>query len=239
MDNFHIETAQNVTIKQNVAQLSTRIGSFLIDMLIIAGYYTIIILVLNALGFSLDESLYVYYALLSLPVFFYSLLFETLMNGQTPGKYFNKIRVTKLDGSKPTFGSYLIRWMLRLIDISLASGSVALLTILLNGKGQRLGDLAAGTTVISEKKNITIHDTLLVDIPEEYKPTFSQVTLLNDNDIQTIKELYLKAKRKGNHKTILKLHLKIIALTGITTDMQPINFIDVVIKDYNYFTQQT
>lgn len=103
MDNFHIETAQNVTIKQNVAQLSTRIGSFLIDMLIIAGYYTIIILVLNALGFSLDESLYVYYALLSLPVFFYSLLFETLMNGQTPGKYFNKIRVTKLDGSKPTF----------------------------------------------------------------------------------------------------------------------------------------
>jgi len=239
MDNFQIETAQNVTIKQNVAPLSTRIGSFLIDMLIIAGYYIIIILIINALGYSLDQSLYVYYALLSLPVFFYSLFFETLMNGQTPGKYFSKIRVTKLDGSKPTFGSYLIRWMLRLIDISLASGSVALLTILLNGKGQRLGDLAAGTTVISEKKNITINDTLLVDIPEEYKPTFSQVTLLNDKDIQTIKELYLKAKRNENHKTILKLHLKIIALTGIKTEMQPINFIDIVIKDYNYFTQQT
>jgi len=239
MDNFHIETAQNVSIKQNVAQLSTRIGAFFIDMFIIAGYYIIIILIINALGFSLDESLYVYYALLSLPVFFYSLLFETLMNGQTPGKYLSKIRVTKLDGSKPTFGSYLIRWMLRLIDISLASGSVALLTILLNGKGQRLGDLAAGTTVISEKKNITIDNTLIVDIPEEYKPTFSQVTLLNDNDIQTIKELFFKAKRSGNHKTILKLHLKIIALTGINTDMQPTNFIDVVIKDYNYFTQQT
>ncbi len=239
MDNFHIETAQNIIIKQNVAPLSTRIGSFLIDMFIIAGYYIIIILIINALGFSVDESLYVFYALLSLPVFFYSLLFETLMNGQTPGKYLSKIRVTKLDGSKPTFGSYLIRWVLRLIDISLASGSVALLTILLNGKGQRLGDIAAGTTVISEKKNITIDDTLLVDIPEEYKPTFSQVTLLNDKDIQTIKELYLKAKRSGNHKTILKLHLKIIALTGIKTEMQPINFIDIIIKDYNYFTQQT
>ncbi len=238
MDNFHIETAQNVTIHQNVAPLSTRIGAFLVDMLIIAGYYLIIYLILNALGLSLNESLYVFYVLLSLPVFFYSLLFETLMNGQTPGKYVGKIRVTKLDGSKPTFGSYLIRWVLRLIDISLASGSVALLTILLNGKGQRLGDLAAGTTVISEKNTISISDTLLVDIPDEYKPTFPQVTLLNDKDIQTIKELYLKAKRNGNHNTILKLYQKIIDITEITTEMPPINFIDVVIKDYNYFTQR-
>jgi len=239
MDNFHIETAQNITIKQNVAALSTRIGAFLLDMLIIAGYYIIILLIINALGFSLDESLFVYYTLLSLPVFFYSLFFETLMNGQTPGKYLSKIRVTKLDCSKPNFSSYLIRWVLLLIDISLASGSVALLTILLNGKGQRLGDLAAGTTVISEKKNITIDDTLIVDLPEEYTPTFPQVTLLNDKDVQTIKELYLKAKRNGNHKTILKLHIKLIELTGIKTEMKPIKFIDLIIKDYNYFTQQT
>lgn len=238
MDNFHIETAQNVTIQQNVAPLSTRIGAFLLDMLLIAGYYIIILLIINALGYSLDESLYVYYALLSLPVFFYSLLFETLMNGQTPGKYLSKIRVTKIDGSKPTFGSYLIRWVLRIIDITLASGSIAILTILLNGKGQRLGDIAAGTTVILEKKNINISDTLQVDIPEYYEPKFHQVTLLSDKDIQTIKELYIKAKKSGNHKTILKLHAKIIAITGITTEMQPINFIDVVIKDYNYLTQQ-
>jgi len=238
MDNFHIETAQNVSIQQNVAPLSTRIGAFLIDMFIIAGYYLIITLIINALGFSLDESLYVFYTLLSLPVFFYSLLFETLMNGQTPGKYLSKIRVTKIDGSKPTFSSYLVRWVMRSIDITLASGSVALLTILLNGKGQRLGDLAAGTTVISEKKNITITDTLLVDIPDQYKPTFPQVTLLNDKDIQTIKELYLKSRKRGNHQTILKLHIKILDITGITTEMKPIDFIDIVIKDYNYYTQR-
>lgn len=238
MDNFQIETAQNITIKQQVAPVSTRIGAFLIDLLIIIGYYIIILLIINALGFSLDESLYVYYALLSLPVFFYSLLFETLMNGQTPGKFLTKIRVTKINGTKPTFGSYLIRWVLRLIDISLASGSVALLTILLNGKGQRLGDLAAGTTVISEKKHITLQDTLHVDIEEQYEPTYPQVTLLNDKDIQTIKELYLKARRTGNHKTILKLHLKIIAITGIKTETKPTDFIDTILKDYNFYTQQ-
>ena len=238
MDNFKIETAQNITIQQNVAPLSTRIGAFLIDMLIIGAYYFLIFLLLNALDYLDSENLYVLYIIISLPVFFYSLFFETLNNGQTPGKFFNKIRVTKIDGSKPTFGSYLIRWMLRLIDITIASGSIALLTILLNGKGQRLGDIAAGTTVISEKKIVSINNTLAVDVPDEYQPSFPQVTMLTDKDIQTIKELYLKAKRSQNHKMLLKLKLKIIEITEISTELNAPDFIEIVLKDYNYFTQQ-
>lgn len=237
MDNFQIETAQNVTINQNVAHLSTRIGSILIDWLLIIGYYVILILILNALDVDMGAQ-WALMMLLSLPVFFYNLLFEVLMNGQSPGKRFNQLRVVKLDGSKPTFGSYLLRWMLRLIDISIASGSVGLLTILLNGKGQRLGDLAAGTTVISEKKIISLQDTIITYIPDDYKPTFPQVTTLTDADIQTIKNLYTKAKKYGNHKVILKLHLKVTELLDLKTDMQPIDFIGVIIKDYNYYTQQ-
>jgi len=237
MDNFQIETAQNVRIKQHVAHLSTRIGSFLLDGLFIIIYYFIIIMVLTALDLDTTAELSIVWVLVGLPVFFYSLLFETLMNGQTPGKYINKIRVVKLDGSKPTFGSYLLRWVLRIIDISISSGSVALLTILLNGKGQRLGDLAAGTTIISERKRIHIHHTLLADLPDDYQPTFPQVTTLSDQDIQTIKELYTSAKRKGNHGVITKLHQKIISITGITTDMLPIDFIDIVLKDYFFYTQ--
>jgi len=238
MNNFQIETAQNIRIKQNVAPVSDRILAFIIDIFIIAGYYILVFLVLNSLGYKPSKSLIIVYVLLSLPVFFYNLLFEVLMNGQSPGKYFLRIRVTKIDGSKPTFGSYLIRWMLRLIDISLTSGSVALLTILLNGKGQRLGDLAANTTVISEKKRITINDTLNVDINEEYKPTFPQVTLLSDKDIQTIKSLYTVALKKRNSKAINALKEKVIALTDIKTDLRAVDFIDTIIKDYNFYTQQ-
>ena len=237
MDNFQIETAQNVTINQNVAHLSTRIGSLLIDWLFIIAYIIVISLTMNALNLELGNQ-WALGMLFGLPIFFYNLLFEVLMNGQSPGKRINQIRVVKLDGSKPTFGSYLLRWMLRLIDITLASGSVALLTILLNGKGQRLGDLAAGTTVVSEKKRITLNDTIIADIPLDYKPTFPQVTTLSDTDIQTIKSMYTKAKRSGNHKIILKLHVKVTELLELKTDMQPIDFIDVVINDYNYYTQQ-
>ncbi len=237
MDNFQIETAQNVTIYQNVAHLSTRIGSYLIDLFFIIAYVIATTMLLNALDFDIGGK-WAVMSLLGLPIFFYSLVFEVLMNGQTPGKRLNKIRVVKIDGSKPTFGSYLLRWMLKIIDVSLASGSVALLTILLNGKGQRLGDLAAETTVISEKKRITLKDTIIVDIPINYKPTFPQVTILNDTDIQSIKNLYIKAKKTGNHKIILNLHTKVTQLLDVKTDLKPINFIDIIIKDYNYYTQQ-
>ena len=236
MDNFQIETAQNVTIHQNVAHLGTRIGSYLIDGFIISIYTISIILFFDWLEIDIFQQ-WSFSLILGLPIFFYSLIFEILWDGQTPGKRYNKIRVVKLDGSKPTLDSYLLRWILRIFDISMTSGSVAMLSILLNGKGQRLGDLAAGTTVISEKKRISIDDTITADIPLNYTPTFPQVTTLTDTDIQTIKSLYNKSKRSRNSKIILKLHIKIIDLLDIKTDLQPTDFIDIIIKDYNYYTQ--
>lgn len=238
MDNFQIETAQNITINQNAAHITTRIGSYLIDLLFVVGYYIIVFYVLNALDIEPSMEYYSIYLLLGLPAFFYSLIFEVLMNGQTPGKYFNQTRVVKLDGSKPTFGAYLLRWLLRIADFGFASGAVAVLTILLNGKGQRLGDIAAGTTVISEKKRISLKDTIATDVEDDYTPTYSQVTLLSDSDIHTIKNLYKDAKAKGNHKVILKLHIKILEITNIQTKEKPMQFIDTVIKDYHYYAQQ-
>ncbi|MCH3884937.1 RDD family protein [Tenacibaculum aquimarinum] len=237
MDNFQIETAQNITLQQNAAHITTRIGSYLLDAIIIVLYIIVLIFVMGWLNIDEGFTLYVFWTIFGLPIFFYSLLFEVLLNGQTPGKIINKLRVVKLDGTKPTFGSYLLRWMLRVIDFNLASGSVAVLTILLNGKGQRLGDIAGGTTVISERKRVTLN-TLGVDVATDYKPTFPQVTTLSDSDIQTIKELYRKSKRTRNHKIILKLHVKIIEITNIKTDLQPMDFVELVIKDYNYYTQQ-
>lgn len=238
MDNFQIETAQNVSINQNIAHVTTRIGSFFIDLSIIIAYYILITFFYGFIGYKVSFNNATLHILLLLPPAFYSLIFETFMNGQTPGKYVNKIRVVKLDGSKPTLGSFIIRWFLRLIDINLFSGSVAVVTILLNGKGQRLGDLAAGTTVISERKRIYLKDAFLENIQNDYQPTFPQVTVLTDKDIRTIRSLYQDARRKRNHKVILKLSIKISDLTGIKTEMKPIEFVDLIIKDYYYYTQK-
>lgn len=237
MDEFQIETAQNISINQHVANLGTRIGAYLLDFLIIMSYVIVVSYIISSLNVMKKINIYLAYTLFMLPVFFYSLLFETLFNGQSPGKMLTNIRVVKKDGSKPTFGSFLMRWVLRFIDIQLASGAVAIFTILLNGKGQRLGDLAAGTTVITERHKISLKNTLLTDLEADYKPTYSQVTLLSDSDIQTIKNLYQKAVRRGEHNIILRLYDKIIKITDIKTEQKPFEFVETVIKDYNYFTQ--
>jgi hypothetical protein len=124
------------------------------------------------------------------------------------------------------------------VDISFSSGSIAVVTILLNGKGQRLGDLAAGTTVITEKKQLNLSQTLSMDIPDNYMPHYPQVTLLKDRDIQNIKSVYQKAKIQRNHRVIISLSEKISKILEVHPEERPEEFVQNVLRDYSFYTQQ-
>lgn len=237
MDNFQIETAQNISIEQNVAGIGERILAFLVDLVIIIAYNIMAFLILA--GIKEDSgSLMMYYIVLGIPSFLYFLVWETFWNGRSPGKALLQIKVVRKDGSRPQFSNYLVRWLLRFIDITITMGGVAVVTILLNGKGQRLGDIAGGTTVISEKKKVNIDNTLSVDLPENYQPKYPQVTVLNDFDIQEVKNIYQQARREGQHHIILSLSGKLADLMDINVDERPMDFVQRVINDYNYYTQQ-
>jgi len=236
MEEFQIETAQNVGIQQNVAHLGDRMLAYLLDSLIIFLYLVSVILLLITIDLDPGD-FWALYLLVSLPAFLYYVLLETFWDGQTIGKYTLKTRVVRIDGSKAAFANYFVRWILRIVDVVLTSGGVAVLTILIRGNGQRVGDIAAGTTVISEKRKITINDTVLKEIPSNYQPTYSQVTLFNDRDIQEIKSLYSMAKMKGQHNVIIQLHDRIVEVMQVEPKQKPIEFVATVIKDYNYYTQ--
>jgi len=237
MDNFQIETAQNISIEQNVAGIGERILAFLVDLVIIIAYNIMAFLILA--GIKEDSgSLMMYYIVLGIPSFLYFLVWETFWNGRSPGKALLQIKVVRKDGSRPQFSNYLVRWLLRFIDITITMGGVAVVTILLSGKGQRLGDIAGGTTVISEKKKVNIDNTLSVDLPENYQPKYPQVTVLNDMDIQEVKNIYQQARREGQHHIILSLSGKLADLMDINVDERPLDFVQRVINDYNYYTQQ-
>lgn len=236
MKEFQIETAQNVGIAQNVASITDRMWAYVIDTLIIYLYLFTMIMLLVFLNLDFGDT-WAIYLLVSLPAFLYYVLLETFWNGQTIGKSVMKTRVVRLDGSKPSFANYFVRWILRIVDVVMTSGGLAALVILIRGNGQRIGDIAAQTTVISEKRKTTIHDTIIRDIAPDYIPKYSQVTLFSDAEMQTIKNLYDDARRKGNHKVILKLYNKVKAVMAIDPVEQPVVFLDIVIKDYNYYTQ--
>ncbi|WP_031428352.1 RDD family protein [Flavimarina sp. Hel_I_48] len=239
MDNFQIETAQNVSIQQNVAGIGERLLGYLIDMLILGIYWVASLFSLAAFGIDSDSgNVMVFFMVMGIPTFLYFLLFETLWDGRTPGKAALKLRVVKLDGSKPGFGSFFVRWIMRIIDITLSSGGVAVFTILLNGKGQRLGDMAAGTTVINESEKVKINQTLLVNLPEDYVPKYPQVTIFSDKDMQTIKTVFDGARRNGNHNVIVKLAERLSGQMQVQPVEKPILFVDRVLRDYNFYTQQ-
>jgi uncharacterized RDD family membrane protein YckC len=145
MQTVSVRTTQNVVIDYPVASLGDRILAYFIDVLIMIAYVILLILVI---GFGEIGSPAIIISLISIPLFLYHLLFEIFMNGQSPGKRQMNIKVVRLDGTPPTIGNYIIRWLLRIIEIDLMSGAIALLTIAISGKGQRVGDIAAGTTVV-------------------------------------------------------------------------------------------
>ena len=236
MNEFQIETAQNVGINQNIANIGDRLIGYIIDTLIIYGYLLSAIILLVTLDLDMGDS-WAIYLLMSLPAFLYYVLLETFWNGKTIGKHIRKTRVVKLDGSKPSFANYSIRWLLRIIDVVITTGGCAVLTIVIKGNGQRLGDMAAGTTVISERKKVSINDTIIKELPLNYVPTYSQVTMLNDKDMQTINSLYSQARRDGNHNVILNISARLEKIMEIEAKESPIEFVAKVIKDYNYYTQ--
>ena len=240
MDNFQIETAQNVSIQQQVAGIGDRILGYLIDLLILGAYWIASIFLLSAYGLDSNSSgsINIYFMIVGIPSFLYFLLLEAFWDGRTPGKAALGLRVVKIDGSKPGFGSYFVRWLMRMVDITLTSGGVAVFTILLNGKGQRLGDIAAGTTAITERKKVRISHTILETIADDYVPKYPQVTVFTDADIQKVKTIYTEARMHSKHNVILKLSQKLAATMQITPEETPFNFVDRVLKDYNYYTQQ-
>ena len=178
------------------------------------------------------------YMIFALPVVFYSLVLESVLEGQTLGKRLVKIKVVKIDGYQAGFGDYLIRWLFRLIDISISSGVVGLIAMVVNKKVQRLGDVSAGTAVITLKNKVTISSTILEDLGEEYQPRYPLVIKLSDNDARIIKETFHSAVKTADFVILNKLTAKIEQVTGIKNDLGSTReFIQTILKDYNYYTQ--
>lgn len=240
MANLAINTTQNVNLDYKIVSVGERILGFVIDLFIFMLYLYIVELITSALDMAFSDRWTVFglQQLLFLPVMFYSLYMHILFNGRTIGKMIVKTRVVKVDGSPVHWSNYLTLWMLRILDIWMFVGCVGTLTCLFTEKRQRVGDMAAGTVVISTKNKVKISHTILEEISDDYEPKFLTVTKLTDKDARLIKETYQIAMRSNDFKTLNLLRKRVAEVIEVESELYDKQFIDTVLKDYNYFTQQ-
>tara|TARA_R110002074_G_scaffold223009_1_gene393906 strand:+ start:21571 stop:22296 length:726 start_codon:yes stop_codon:yes gene_type:complete len=240
MNNLQINTTQNVNLNYTIVSIGERIVAFFIDAFILYLYSILVNLVGDAIGYVYDDrwTQRGIVALIFLPAMFYSLFMHIIFNGRTVGKMLLKMRVVKVDGSPVHWSNYLVRWMLRLVDIWLFLGSIGILTILFSEKRQRLGDAAAGTVVISTKNKTTVSHTILEEVEDTYVPQFTNVTILTDKDIRLIKETFSIAKKSNDFKTLKALREKVDSILQTNSELYDKEYLEVVLKDYNYFTQK-
>lgn len=226
-----IRTSQNVLLEYEPASIGERILAALLDYVVIFGWFLLVFGVPSALGFQVGY-LTVFFMI---PVVGYDLLSEWLLNGRSLGKIALRIRVVMLDGSPPGLGAYLIRWLLRIIEsILFLGGIVPIITVAANGRGQRLGDIAAGTTVVRLKPAVMLEDVIIRPMAENYLVQFPDVRLLTDRDIRIVRH----AMSQGDTSALMRTANKIKEVTGIQSNLGNWEFLQTVINDYQFITTQ-
>lgn len=237
MSTVGIETAQNVVIHHEVASVGDRMVAWILDFLVKSAWFLLFTMVFFIIDLDDYESQIIYWTLVALPMSFYHLASELLMDGKSIGKSSMNIKVARLDGGQPTLGQYLLRWLIGPFDVWFYG--IGLVVILINGKGQRLGDLAAGTTVVSLKQRTKLTETLLTEVREEHQVRFPEVTRLTDAQAALVKEVVTSTKQANRWALMEEMAAKVREATGITGDgMKAMEFLQAVLRDYVHLTGQ-
>jgi len=115
---------------------------------------------------------------------------------------------------------------------------IAVIKIALTEKAQRLGDLAARTTVIRIKTSTKLQELVPLTRAENYQPTFSEVVALNDKDISLLKKVLYKRAASPDPELVQKMAAHIRKATGITSEMADLQFLNTCLADYEYYALQ-
>jgi uncharacterized RDD family membrane protein YckC len=245
---YLISTLENVDLHLELAGLGNRVLACLVDTLLTYLLVGLVIAATMAMGVFIENSplskemriitwLSVMGAsiLIAFSILFgYFIYFEAVWTGQTPGKKMLGIRVVEENGQPISVAAAFIRNLLRIIDTGFAL--IGLVVIWIEPKEKRLGDLAAGTIVIRERKQSQPHllmvniraDQPLLDAglisPAEYELTADFLSRRKELDEQA----RLRLAEQLSSYFQKKLHL---ANTGDAGD-SPESFLENLVRSY-------
>ena len=148
-----VVTGDAVVLDVQVAQLPVRAVGALIDIFIVVVAYLVGVMLWAATILQFDEALSAAILVIFtvLAIVGYPVILETATRGRSVGKIVMGLRVVSDDGGPERFRQALFRSLAGFVEIWTFLGGPAVICSLASAKGKRIGDLFAGTVVISER----------------------------------------------------------------------------------------
>lgn len=214
-DRYRIETPERIDLEYEVAGIGSRFLASLLDSIILVTL-VVLVVVFGALGLGLVLStgaaaagvvdratgVAVAYAIAGLVGFLlfwgYYVFFEIVWHGQSPGKRVVGLRVIKDGGYPIGFVDSAIRNIVRLVDFLPGYYIVGVIVMFFDRRYRRLGDLAAGTVVVKERRDLKLdslgldrQDGVAVDSgpSETVMPNLDRLT---PNDRRLLREYFVR-----------------------------------------------
>ncbi len=217
-------TPESVELEFTLAGVGSRALALLIDYLLWMVILTVLLTVFGFLYYLVAkiDGAAKWIISIQLLIFFvvyvgYFIFFETLWQGQTPGKRYAKIRVIRDDGRNAGLQQAIMRSLLRTVDDVFSLG---LILILFTKQEKRLGDLVAGTIVIQEAQNsnqeISI-DPAAQELADVLAKTGRLAALTPDNfaAVRRYLQRYPTLSKAAQLTVSENLHQEILSVTGL------------------------
>jgi len=167
-----VSTPERVSFDYQVAGLGTRAIAQLLDLLVIFGILVALVFAAGGAAVVTQNEILPDLILIIGPfviIFGYFWISEALWSGQTLGKKAFRLRAVGDRGEPLTFMQAGIRNIVRLVDFLPYGYGVGVVVLFINGKGKRLGDLAAGTIVVKDSDHVWLWQ-LPGARPQEFMP---------------------------------------------------------------------
>ncbi len=234
---IRIQTTQNVTVEYEVASVGDRILATIIDWATYLAYFGVVGVLISQGNINLGP---IGGLMMMLPVLLYPLACEVFLDGRTLGKHARDLKIVKANGARPSLGDFLLRWLLIPVDL-LPFGGIGIMSMLLTGNVQRLGDLAAGTVVVMMRARSGLRATTFaaIDAVDQYQVTFPQAAQLSDRDASIIRRLLTEGLRRGDEQLLRQTVERVQAITGIGPVAQPMPwFLGTILRDHAHLAAQ-
>jgi uncharacterized RDD family membrane protein YckC len=154
-----VATPERVSFDFQIAGLGTRAIAQILDLLIVGTVEVAILFFGFAAGTVTSSGTVtglVIIVLSFINVFGYFWVSEALWSGQTIGKKAFRLRAVGDRGEPLTFMQAGIRNIVRIVDFLPYGYGIGMIVLFANGKGKRLGDLAAGTIVVKDSDHVRL-----------------------------------------------------------------------------------